>query len=724
MRLPLCALFLLASSILALAQPAPNAQPPIRFAGEALALPAASARGRPVALKGVVTAHEPDWDPKFFLQDESGGIFVVAGGNDRPPNPGDIVELTGVTGPGAFAPIVHATKWRITGHTALPPAKSIPIDRLMAGAADSQRVEISGQVRAAYIEPPGKMLLEVAMGAYRVRVFPKLGPDVNPQDLIGARVRAVGTAATSFNAALRQMTAVNLYVPLADDFTVLEAPDHRQFDRPITPIADLARYRAAADLSEQRHVKGILTLQRVGQNLYLQDATGALEIRSRLPLQLTLGQTVEAVGFLEVVDFRAVMTDATFRAAGPSVQPLEPSKVAFAELQSGRHPAELIALQGKLLDRIVRPQYSGSADREVTLELQSPDMVFTAQFEEQGGNADGLAEIPVGSVLRLAGVASTQTGDDGKVSSLRLLLPSASSVQVLSRPGWFTPERRLAALVVACVLLAAVAGWSMTVSKKNAMLKFLISQRESDQRQLREAHDQLERRVEERSRQLQAQESVRKAAEVEFRAVLTERTRLARELHDTLEQALTGIALQLETAAKIFDRQPEDARERLKLALDFVKQSHRDLRRSIWDLRSRELEQFDLAEALAISARQVSSHSGVRVEVETAGERRRMPEIVEENLLRIGQEALTNVVKHSGATLVTVRLEQEEDAVALEVRDNGRGLDGTRLQTKEGHGFGMLDMSERVKRLGGRFEVCGPAGEGTMVRVTVKLTAA
>jgi signal transduction histidine kinase len=123
--------------------------------------------------------------------------------------------------------------------------------------------------------------------------------------------------------------------------------------------------------------------------------------------------------------------------------------------------------------------------------------------------------------------------------------------------------------------------------------------------------------------------TVCKSAEVEFRAVLTERTRLARELHDTLEQALTGIALQLDTASKLFARNPAEARKPLELARDFLHQSQLELRRSIWDLRSRELEQFDLAEALAIASRQLAAGTGIFIDQETAGERRRLPEIVE-----------------------------------------------------------------------------------------------
>ncbi|HWL15127.1 MAG TPA: ATP-binding protein, partial [Opitutus sp.] len=133
------------------------------------------------------------------------------------------------------------------------------------------------------------------------------------------------------------------------------------------------------------------------------------------------------------------------------------------------------------------------------------------------------------------------------------------------------------------------------------------------------------------------------------------------------------------------------------------------------------LEQFNLAKALSISGSQLLAGSAITPEFTTVGEQRRLPEVVEENLLRIAQEALTNVVKHSGATAVTVRLSLGEDDVALEVRDNGSGLLAHRISENGLQHFGLLGMAERAKRIGGRLDVAGPPGEGTSVRVHVSL---
>jgi signal transduction histidine kinase len=709
-----------------LAAPARAADPtpaaPLGTAAAVLALPPPVAGAHfPVVLHGIVTAAEPDWGGKFFVQDASGGIFVNSGG--RQPAIGDVVDVTGITGAGAFAPVVNGARWTKAGTAPLPAARPATIERLMAGVEDSQRVEITGLVRAAYFAPSRKLLVEVSLGIHRIRVFPKLPPQLNPESLIGARVTVRGTAATSFNAAIRQLTAVNLYVPTVEDFVIEETEPHPPFEQPADKLGDIARYRPNVSLGERRHVRGAVTLQRVGRDFYLQDETGGLHVETQQTTALPPGTLVEAVGFLELVNYQPVLKDAVFRTVPDSVAPVAATAVTYEELRNGRHPAELIVLHGKLLERSVRPvrRETGSfVGVLVTCTIQTPDLTFTAECED-APDSTRLTAVPLGSTVELRGVASFETGDDGKLKSLDLLLPGPGSLRVLETPSWFTAERLLIGLAIVCVLLAGLAGWSLSIAKKNAMLSFLIAERQKAERQLQQAHDLLEVRVRERTEQLKVEMTVRKTAELEFRAVLTERTRLARELHDTLEQALTGIALQLDTSARLFERSPAEASQRLELARGFLRQSQIELRRSIWDLRSRELEQFDLAEALGIAARQIATGTPVEVQVEISGDRKRLPEIVEENLLRIGQEAMTNIVKHAHATRATLRLEFLPHAVALEIRDNGSGLGGsaTRANTQ----FGLLGMSERAKRLEGRFDISGTPGEGTTVRVVIPLEA-
>jgi signal transduction histidine kinase len=695
----------------------------ITTAAEVRALSASVAEMKlPVTIRGVVTAAEPDWLGKFVLQDESAGIFVQNTGLQ--PAIGDFLEVSGTTGPGWFAPVIQTAGWKKLGTAPLPAAKQVSIERLMAGVEASQRVEITGLVRSVSYVASQKTMVEVSIGGYRVRVYPKLPSRLNPRSLVAAKVRVRGTAATAFNAARRQLTGVSVIVPTVDDFIVEEGELHPPFEQPIVAINELAKFRTSANLGERLHVKGVVTFQRPGLDLFIQDETGGLHLESRQPLDLPLGRAIEAVGFLEIVNYQPVLRDAVLLDRGEPLTPVMAREIPMAELREGLHDAELIAVRGTLLDRSVRPvrrDDTSFVGVRTICTIRNSEQSFTAEYEGAHESAE-MTAAPLGSVVELHGVASFETGEDGKPKAVTILLPRPDSFRVLETPGWFTPERSLIAFAVVCALLAAVVGWLLTVSKKNAMLSFLVTEREKAGKELQLAHDQLEMRVKERTEQLKLEMSVRKAAEVEFRATLTERTRLARELHDTLEQALTGIALQLETALKLFERNPADAGPPLDLARRFLRQSQLELRRSIWDLRSRELEQFDLAKALSISSSQLLAGSNITADFKTVGEQHRLPEIVEENLLRIAQEALTNVVKHSGATTVSTQLTFERETVCLEIRDNGSGLIADRLSTRSEQHFGLLGMAERARRIGGRLDVAGPAGEGTTIRVRVSLS--
>ena len=257
------------------------------------------------------------------------------------------------------------------------------------------------------------------------------------------------------------------------------------------------------------------------------------------------------------------------------------------------------------------------------------------------------------------------------------------------------------------------------VGKRNSILKSLVNEKEAAQGELQQAHDQLEERVEERTAQLKVEMTARKESELQFRAVLTERTRLAQELHDTLEQTMTGIALQQDLVANQFKKDPDSAVRHLKLARNLMRQSQADLHRSVWGLRSRAEEEFNLANALITSVRQITGDTGLRIEVQTNGEAGTLSEITEENLLRIGQEAITNVVKHSGASRAKIELEFTPQTVVLQIGDDGKGFNPEACAgPKDGH-FGLLGIRERTERLGGTILITSSPGAGTCVRVEI-----
>jgi signal transduction histidine kinase len=678
-----------------------------------------AAHSRKVMVTGIVTAADPALLGRFFLQDSTSGVFVD-NFNGRRPEPGELVEVTGITHPGAYAPIITAPKVQRLGTAPLPRAKPVAIERLMSGAEDSQRVEISGVVREARNDG-SRLTVDLVSGGYRFRAFVPASQALDPKSLIAAQVLVRGTAAEAHNRSLRQLVAVELYVPRPNDFVIQKNETANPLDEPAVPLDSLAQYRRDNSLNRRVHVRGVVTLQRLGESLFLQDATGGLQVQSPQLTRFAPGEVVEAVGFPSVDQYLPVLQDAVLRGTGEPRVDVSPKAVSVAALQDGLHHADFVSLTASLINRSVTQearQKIGSDGSRTTVALESSNVIFAAEADGPQSQSE-LAAAPMGSTVQVSGICFTELNSDGKVKSFRILIGPPGEVRVLRRPSWLTAQRLLIVLSIVSFVSLLGAAWTVMLSRKNAALNFQIREREKAQRELQEAHDQLEERVKERTEQLKFEVTSRKEAEVRFKAVLTERTRLAQELHDTVEQTLTGIALQLDTASKLHGKKPDSALNHLELARSLMSKSQVEMRRSVWDLRRRAAEAFDLPGALQESFRQMTQGVAMQIEVKTSGPVQSLPEVVEENLLRIGQEALTNVIKHAGATRVNVDLEFKPGEVTLQVVDNGRGFDPKNcVGPKDGH-FGLLGMAERAKRINAKFEVLSDTTNGTTVRVKV-----
>jgi signal transduction histidine kinase/streptogramin lyase len=206
-----------------------------------------------------------------------------------------------------------------------------------------------------------------------------------------------------------------------------------------------------------------------------------------------------------------------------------------------------------------------------------------------------------------------------------------------------------------------------------------------------------------------------------FAAVLEERARLAREIHDTLAQGFVGISSQLDAVAMCMPDDSPPARKYLDMARRMARHSLTEARRSVMDLRASVLEGQDLAAALESGMRIWTAGAGIDVKVEVSGPQSPLPEEMEQQLLRIAQEAVANIVKHAGATSIWIKLHTEAKRLFLRVVDNGRGFEqGMAFSSQDGH-FGLIGMRERAERLGGELKLASHPGEGTQVEVIAPL---
>jgi signal transduction histidine kinase/ligand-binding sensor domain-containing protein len=206
-----------------------------------------------------------------------------------------------------------------------------------------------------------------------------------------------------------------------------------------------------------------------------------------------------------------------------------------------------------------------------------------------------------------------------------------------------------------------------------------------------------------------------------FSLVLAERTRIARDIHDTLLQSLVFFALE---AGSIAEDAPEPIGTHLMQLRRELEFQIREARESISNLRSPALERVDLITALRETGERISRQESVRFSLAVSGQLRECPPDLEEQLLRIGQEALTNAGRHARAREIRLEIAFETDIVRLRIMDDGVGFDAAFLTDATSH-FGLLSMQERADQIGAQFTVTtSPGGGGTEVVVVVPHGAA
>jgi two-component sensor histidine kinase len=201
--------------------------------------------------------------------------------------------------------------------------------------------------------------------------------------------------------------------------------------------------------------------------------------------------------------------------------------------------------------------------------------------------------------------------------------------------------------------------------------------------------------------------------------IVNERSRIARELHDTLIQGFSGITMTLQAFGSRLNK-PED-KEALEDIIQDAAACLTETRRSVAGLRSGGGEESGLAEAIADAARQITETKDVHLTLNIEKMPPRLPADVEFNLLRIAAEALSNCVKHSGANNIEVALDSTHGAVHLEVKDDGSGfIRKENGYTSEGH-YGLVGMKERAAQIGAELNVRSTPGRGTTVSVNLPM---
>jgi two-component system NarL family sensor kinase len=201
---------------------------------------------------------------------------------------------------------------------------------------------------------------------------------------------------------------------------------------------------------------------------------------------------------------------------------------------------------------------------------------------------------------------------------------------------------------------------------------------------------------------------------------LEERNRLAREIHDTLAQGLSAIALHLETADALLEshRDADNVRHAILKALQTARENLSEARQSVLDLRATPLKGRSLLEAITALASAARGESGLAITLESAGAARPLSSRVEIGLYRIAQEAIRNILLHAQAQQASLSLITTPEKVHLRIEDDGVGFDPDAIPA--GH-FGLIGMTERARMMGGKLVLRSHPGTGTVIEAVIPL---
>jgi len=633
---------------------------------------------RSVRVAGTVTSAEKTWGNRIYLQDESAGILVFS---DQllDVSEGEKLAVEGEVHRGEFSPVIHVRSWQRLGFAELPAAKPASIDEIQNGALDGDRVEIEGWVRTAWKINEHLLGVDLSAGAGRISARVSHAAEMMPENLIAAKLRFSGVAsACRTDEGDRRLVEVRVMAASPADVRVLTPP--QPASATAIPVRDVLAYRPNVSPGARIKVRGAI-LARDDQFTFLHDGERGIAIRPVGAMRFAPGDLVEATGFPQLERSLPVLADALVTKVEGRAPVLVPARIVN-DLRRVEYHGRYVSLEGELMDRMIEPAPAGAENgRMLLLAVRSAGGVIAAECRFSSGSGV-IAGLEPGAMVELSGAAEVSTDVAGRPVSSKLLLPTLESIRVITKAPYLNARRlMIAAWILISVLLAG------------ALRVAILSRRAA---RLAQRNASLEADIRER------------------RAVTSERLRLAEDLHDHLQQTLTGIDLHLETIVREGRGESAAAASSAKAARLLLGKCHHDLRRTVWNLHDA-AEAQRLSEMLQAAVADASVAGAVHFLFDVVGEEPELAGKIKEDLLSVVREALMNVVKHSGASKAEVRLVMN-GCLEIEIADDGCGFVPAHARSPEAGHFGLKHMAERMQRIGGDFKVDSAPGKGCRVR--------
>ena len=632
----------------------------------------------------------------FFIEDGTNALSIFCFMRSQMPTVGDRVVARGSTL--RYCPdISHANLESIVklSEGAAPAPHEMTVEDICAGRGDNRVVALSGTVYAAFRDELDSHYFWLAVGdagktAFATLLYDSLPPrERSPR--CGDKIRFTGIC-RHIGRKTRQLISRTIFIPRAEDVQILERPIADDFDSPLLSDFQDADPQTLLTLS-RRKVSGMVVATWQERHALLKTTAGLFHSISLAPdqPQPACGQQIEAVGLTETDLYHINLSDACWRKLSEDIaSPVSADTVEVKDLLTDPHGAPGInyLFHGRTV-RVrgtVTVRQDSSEGRDL-VSLESDGRILTVDASSAAGALDRLI---AGSRAEVSGVVVVQTENwrpnraFPRTTGVRLVLRSADDVRILARPPWWTPLRLMLVIGALVLALFGLSVWNRI----------------------------LNRLVERRSRQVAKEEISRDLA----RLKTEERTRLAVELHDTIAQNLTGVALQLDAVELAATHDPAALPSRLTLTKQRLQNSRDELRNVLWDLRSRAFEERELAVAIR---RTIAPHLGTtQVDIDCDIPCRRLSDNAIHQILSIVRELVVNAIRHGQAKTVGISARLEGDRIFLTVTDDGRGFDEQARPGPETGHFGLQGLSERVHLLEGSFEISSAPGKGTVARLS------
>ena len=387
---------------------------------------------------------------------------------------GDRVVLSGVTGPGDFAPIVQKPRFRVLGRAPFPTPSVLDTEGIFLGRADSQWVQLEGVINSYAVES-GHPVANMSWGQHRFRIH--LPADqILPPGWIDARVRVSGACGTLFNPKRHWPSGSSSSVPSLAQITILEPPRHGAFDGGGKSDRETVAISPSESPGHRVHLRGTVSATSTFGPTWVQDRSGAVMIRDHAAIVLSPGDLVDVAGFADPGTFSPEIHDATIRkyAVGPMPKPI---RVTAGEALSGTSDAQFIQIDGKLVNEY-------RSGQEQFLLMKVGKSAFTARAKVM------LPYFENGSVLRINGICSVSGKRSGPLlipNSFEVIVASPSGVVLLRPAPWFTDERLSRALGGTGLAALGVFGWVLVLRRRVRSQTAVIGQKLAEVESLKDA---------------------------------------------------------------------------------------------------------------------------------------------------------------------------------------------------------------------------------------------